>query len=258
MTSRVKPFTSPVLNVAHGFFSRLGGVSKGVYAELNGGMTTNDLPEAVRENRRLMAEYFGVSENCFLGLKQIHSHRVVVVENQSPYWSSSTPPEADALVTERPDVVLTIATADCAPVLLASDDGKIVGAAHAGWRGAVNGVLEETVMIMRAKGAKNIKAVIGPCIGPSSYEVSSDMKDQLEANHHDGTVFFTPLAQRGKFLFDLPRFCKKRLEVSGVEQIEILPLDTLKDQRFYSYRRATLAGEEATGRQVSAIQACLL
>lgn len=144
MTGKPPVFTASGLSVAHGFFSREGGVSKGVYASLNGGVTTDDQPEDVHENRRLMASYFGVKEDHFLGLKQIHSRKVVTVRSETALWSLAASPEADGLVTDCPDIALSVATADCAPVLLASDDGRIVGAAHAGWRGAVEGILEET------------------------------------------------------------------------------------------------------------------
>ncbi|MDF7673342.1 peptidoglycan editing factor PgeF [Acetobacteraceae bacterium ESL0709] len=255
MTDKPQFFRASIMGVAHGFFSRHGGVSTGLYAELNGGLMTEDRPENVRKNRQLMAKVFDVPESRFLGVRQIHSRKVILVRESTPLWSAIDSPEADGLVTDCPDVVLTVATADCAPVLLSSDDGKIVGAAHAGWRGAVGGILEETVDMMYSLGARGIRAVIGPCIGPTSYEVSSDMRDQVISHYADGGSFFTSLPQDNQFLFDLPGFCKGCLEGKGVDQIEILPLDTLADQRFYSYRRAMQAGGEATGRQISAIQA---
>ncbi|UMM64110.1 peptidoglycan editing factor PgeF [Aristophania vespae] len=248
------PFKASNLNVRHGFFSRFGGVSTGRYAELNGGATTDDDPAAIKENRRLMAQYFDVTDAKFLALKQVHGREVFVVGDETPLWPLSSLPEADGLVTNVPNLVLTITTADCAPVLFSSGDGKIIGAAHAGWRGAVNGILEETMHQMRSLGATNIKAAIGPCIGPKSYEISANMRDEVLEKHPKAGDFFKALKQERQFMFDLPGFCVQCLTQNGVDSVENLALDTVSDDRFFSYRRSFLAGNSATGRQVSAIQ----
>lgn len=257
------PFhTSPYLAARHGFFTREGGISLPPYDSLNGGLITGDDPGYIAGNRQSMARILGVEAGQLMAMTQIHGPDVVTIQTGQPLWPMQNCPEADALVTSRPDIALSIATADCAPVLFSTMDGKIVGAAHAGWRGAVSGVLEQTIAAMRELGAEGINAVIGPCIGPDSYEVAADMRevvlrdpvlsgagaDRLEA-------FFVPAAKKGHYLFNLPGFCQWRLQQAGIADAAILAMDTLTDPRFFSYRRNTLSHSGPTGRQISAIRA---
>ncbi len=248
-------FQSPLLPVQHGFFCRDGGVSAAPYDSLNGGLGTEDERAAVQENRRRLAAAVNVPVEHFAALTQVHGAEVHMVRSVEDVPSLLASPEGDALVTDCPKVALGIATADCAPVLFSSDDGRIVGAAHAGWRGAVGGVLENTVKQMRLIGAEGIRAVVGPCIGPESYEVGVDMRRAVLENHSDADVFFRPSSGReGHYMFDLPAFCVARLEAVSVAHVEALKLDTLAIPRFFSHRRATLAGDSRTGRQISVIR----
>ncbi len=233
----------------HGFFTRQGGVSTGLYASLNCSLSGADERENVQANRALVAAELGVGPEHLLGLKQVHGAGVVTV--QSP-WAVGEGPAADAMVTSVPGLALGIITADCAPVLFADEDQKIVGAAHAGWRGALAGVLEATAAAMRALGAQNIRAVIGPCIQQASYEVSADLRDPVLARDPGDARFFTP-GRPGRWQFDLPGYCAARLRADGVTP-ETLPLDTCADEpNFFSHRRRTLRGEAAIGHQVSVI-----
>ncbi|MCX5616371.1 peptidoglycan editing factor PgeF [Bombella sp. TMW 2.2559] len=251
-------FLSSLLPVRHGFFTRHGGVSAAPYETLNGGLGTQDQPEDVQENRCRMAAAVGVEPEHFVALRQVHGADVHVLRHGQEVWSHTDGhevlPAGDALVTDCPEVALGVATADCAPVLLSSDDGRIVGAAHAGWRGAVGGVLEQTVEQMRLLGAEGLRAVVGPCIGPASYEVGGDMRRAVLERHPEGDRFFVPAARDGHCQFDLPAFCLSRLERLGVKA-EWTGHDTLADEQFFSHRRATLKGDARTGRQVSVIRA---
>lgn len=251
-------FSSSLLPVRHGFFTRDGGVSAAPYETLNGGLGTQDRPRDVQENRRRMAAAVGVELEHFVALRQVHGADVRVLRHGQEVWSHTDGHEAlpagDALVTDCPEVALGVATADCAPVLLSSDDGRIVGAAHAGWRGAVGGVLEQTVEQMHLLGAEGLRAVVGPCIGPASYEVGEDMRRDVLEQHPEGGCFFAPAARDGHYQFDLPAFCLSLLEKQGV-RAEWTGHDTLAEDRFFSHRRATLKGDARTGRQVSVIRA---
>lgn len=247
-----------LLPVQHGFFTRQGGVSAAPYETLNGGLGTQDRLEDVQENRRRMAAAMGVELEQLVALRQVHGADVHVLRRAEDVWSHMKGHEAlpagDALVTDSPDIALGVATADCAPVLLASEDGRIVGAAHAGWRGAVGGVLEQTVEQMRLLGARGLRAVVGPCIGPASYEVGEDMRRAVLEQHPEGGRFFAPAVRDGHYQFDLPAFCLSLLEKQGVRS-EWTGHDTLADGQFFSHRRATLKGDARTGRQVSVIRA---
>lgn len=251
-------FKSSSLPVRHGFFTRKGGVSAAPYETLNGGLGTQDRPEDVQENRRRMAAAVGVELERFVALRQVHGADVHVLRRAEDVWSHRKGHEAlpagDALVTGSPDIALGVATADCAPVLLASEDGRIVGAAHAGWRGAVGGVLEQTVEQMRLLGAEGLRAAVGPCIGPASYEVGEDMRREVLERHPEGGCFFASAARDGHYQFDLPAFCLSLLERLGVKA-EWTGHDTLADGQFFSHRRATLKGDARTGRQLSVIRA---
>ncbi len=240
-------FVSAALPVRHGFFTRRGGVSSGYYASLNCSFSSDD-PTSVRENRARAISNFGLQPLALLGLKQVHGPTVVTVT--SP-WAEGEGPVADAFVTNRPGIALGIITADCAPVLFLGDNGA-VGAAHAGWRGALAGVLEETAQALRALGATEIKAAIGPCIHQESYEVGPDLRDAVLAEAASSARFFT-MGRPGHFWFDLPGYCASRLSRAGIEA-EIVPHDTCADEaNFFSYRRKTLRQEPVTGHQISII-----
>jgi len=237
--------THPTLAARHGFFTRRGGVSTGAYAELNCGLRGDDPAENVAENRARAARAVGAEPAALRSLRQVHGP--VVVEATTP-WEAL--PEADGMVTKAPGVALGIITADCAPALFHDPEAGVIGAAHAGWRGAVAGVLEATVAAMVALGAERtrIAAVIGPCIAQESYEVRADLRDAVADPR-----FFAPGRDAGHFQFDLAGYCVARLRAAGVAAAA-LGLDTLADEaRFFSHRRRTLAGGGPLGHQISAI-----
>ncbi|MXV36355.1 MULTISPECIES: peptidoglycan editing factor PgeF [unclassified Saccharibacter] len=243
------------LPVGHAFFTREGGVSAPPYETLNAGWNTADHPDALAENWRRYAAHMRVLPEALLSMEQVHGVHVITVDDEMPLWSVAERPQADALVSARSDVVLTVMTADCAPVLFSSHDGRVVGAAHAGWRGAVGGVLEATVQNMRALGAGRITAVIGPSIAQSSYEIGEEMKTEIIAQHPQAERFFVPAVRAHHVFFDLPGFCAWRLQLCADVQVENMGVDTRDDARFFSHRQACLAGDARTGRQLSAIRA---
>lgn len=233
------------LSARHGFFTRRGGVSTGAYAALNCGLRGEDDPANVVENRARAARAIGAAPEALRSLRQVHG--AAVVEAGSP-WDSL--PEADALVTRTPGIALGIITADCAPVLFQDAEAGVIGAAHAGWKGAVVGVLEATIVAMEALGAERarITAVVGPCIAQASYEVRSDLRDAVGDER-----FFAPGRDAAHFQFDLTGYCAARLTAAGVAGTA-LGADTLSDEaRFFSHRRRTLAGGGPLGHQLSAI-----
>ncbi len=238
--------------VRHAFFTRQGGVSTGLYESLNLGRGSKDHPVAVAENRRRAAAAFGVEPGWLLSCFQTHSTLVRVAEGP---WGDDRP-EGDAIVTTVPGVVCGALTADCAPVLLADPGARVVGCAHAGWKGALDGVVESAVSAMVAAGAdrRDITAVVGPCIGPDSYEVGEEFLERFV--HHDPGCehFFRPGGTPDKRLFDLPGFVLWRLEQAGVHDCEWTGHDTCADEaRFFSNRRAFKRGETDYGRLMSAI-----
>jgi polyphenol oxidase len=244
-------YGSPLLTAPHRFFTRNGGVSTGAYASLNCSFTADD-PENVRENRARVAQAMGVERDRLLGCKQVHGIDVVTVDRP---WAEGDGPAADALVSSVPGLGLGVITADCAPVLFygANAAGGVAGAAHAGWRGAVAGVLEATVAAMRALGAGEIYAVIGPCIQQPSYEVGADLRDAVLAERRSAARFFTA-GRPDHWWFDLPAYCLARLDAAGVKA-ESLGLDTCGlELEFFSHRRRTLRGEAALGHQISVIR----
>jgi len=237
--------------VPHGFLGRRGGLSKGVAAGLNCGLGSGDEPADVRANRRLAADAV-LSGAPLVGVYQVHSPTCVTV--QEP-WDDDSRPQADALVTDRPGLVLAIVTADCAPVLLVDVEAGVVGAAHAGWKGAVGGVTDASVAAMEALGARaeRISAAIGPCIAQASYEVDAAFRERFTAVDSDDARFFAP-GRPGHWQFDLEGYVAARLLRRGVGRVEKLGLDTYAaPERFFSFRRATHAGEPAYGRQISLI-----
>jgi YfiH family protein len=237
--------------VPHGFFTRRGGVSQGPFASLNCSLSGADDRAAVLENRSRIAHSLGVSPENLVGLSQVHSADVVVVDVP---WAVGWGPRADALVTTLPGVALGVITADCAPVLFADARAGVIGAAHAGWRGAADGVLEATITAMRKLGATDISAVVGPCIHQPSYEVAADMRDAVLAADSSAAPFFADGANADHWQFDLPGYCAARLRAGGAASVGIIDADTLVDaDRFYSHRRRTLAGGGSIGHQMSAI-----
>ncbi len=248
-----EPLVAPALPVPHGFFSRLGGVSQGPYASLNCSLSSGDEPDAVAVNRARAARRVGADPLHLLGLHQVHGADVVTA--RAP-WPPGEGPRADAMATDRPDLALGIVTADCAPVLLADPERGVIGAAHAGWRGAVAGVLEATVGAMARLGARpeGIVAAIGPCIGPASYEVAADLRNAVLARDGRDACFLAPGRRPGRWHFDLAGYCVARLRAAGVGAVASLAVDTLADEaRFFSHRRRTLAGGGAIGHQISVI-----
>jgi YfiH family protein len=243
---------STLPGIRHAFFTRHGGVSEGIYKSLNGGVGSNDAPERVRENRARMAAMLGTPLERFLTAYQIHSPDVIVAENP---WPADARPRADAIVTRVPGLAIGISTADCGPVLLADSEARIIGAAHAGWRGALTGVLESTLAAMEQLGARRecIVAALGPTISQNNYEVGGDLVEQFTAAP-DNDRFFVASARAGHALFDLPGYIVARLQRAGVAQVENIALCTYADaERFYSYRRTTHRGEPDYGRHISAI-----
>jgi len=239
--------------VRHGFFTRAGGVSDGVYASLNCGFGSKDDPEAVRENRTRAAAAFGLLAEDICTAYQVHSDQVVSVEKA---WPHADEPHADALVSDTPGLVLGILTADCAPVLLADNDNHVIGALHAGWRGALGGILEAGVAGMCRLGANptTIRVVIGPTIGPESYEVGPEFPAPFLAHDPGAQVFFGPAVRDGHYLFDLPGYVARRLGALGLGEIAQLRRDTYaEDAQFFSYRRNSQRGESDYGRLLAAI-----
>jgi hypothetical protein len=242
----------------HGFFTRRGGVSGGGFAALNCSLSGRDDPDAVRENRRRAADALGLPGTALVGLTQVHGDAVAVLDTP---WPEDARPQADAMVTRRPGLALGIVTADCAPVLFADPQAGVIGAAHAGWRGAVGGVLEATLQAMAALGATRITAVVGPCIRQPSYEVAADLRDAVLAREpaaarspRDAAArFFAEGARPDRWQFDLAGYCAARLAAAGAT-VEVTPHDTLPDEaRFFSHRRNTLARGGPIGHQLSAI-----
>ena len=235
----------------HGFLGRRGGVSQGAVAGLNCGIGSHDDPALVAQNRARAAA--AVLPGARLtAVYQVHSARCVTVTEP---WSESARPEADALVTDRPGILLGIVTADCAPVLLADREAGVVGAAHAGWKGALAGVTDNTIAAMEALGARRaaIVAAIGPCIAQASYEVDEAFAARFDAADPATIRFFAP-GTAGHRQFDLEGYVALRLEAAGVGAVERLGLDTYADpSRFYSFRRATHHGEADYGRQLSLV-----
>jgi len=237
--------------VPHGFLGRAGGVSTGDVAGLQIGLGADDDPKSVAENRRRAAE--AVCPGCDIAtVYQIHSAEVIVA---SKPWPDRQRFRADAMVTDQTGLLLAIVTADCAPVLFADADARVIGAAHAGWRGANGGVLENTIAAMCDLGAsrERITAAIGPTIAQASYEVDEAFRAQF--TEADARFFVPGRPDRpGHWQFDLPGFVEARLEAAGLERIDRLNLDTYANEtRFYSYRRATHAGKANYGRQFSLI-----
>lgn len=255
--TRPAPIRSPLLEtgkdkgIVHGFFTRQGGVSEGIYRGLNIGAGSHDEPHNVAENRRRVAESMGVTPENLLTVYQVHSADVVTVTE--PFQGER--PRADAMVTNVPGIALGALSADCGPVLFADMEARIIGAAHAGWRGAIDGVLENTVEAMITLGAERsrIVAVLGPTIGPENYEIGPEFFDQFVARDASYVRYFRPSAKEDHYLFDLWSFILDRLKASGVKADAVRQCTYADEARFFSYRRATHRNEPDYGRQISAI-----
>jgi YfiH family protein len=244
---------SSAILAPHGFFTRAGGVSAGPFASLNCSLSGQDDRDNVLENRARAARAIGAEPACLLGLTQVHGPEVVTITHP---WPPGAGPRADAMATDRPGIALGIVTADCAPVLFADLTAGVIGAAHAGWRGAVAGVLEATIAAMQALGATRagIAAAIGPCIRQPSYEVGADLRDAVLAAGPGGEKFFAPGTRPARWQFDLALYCAARLGAAEIGSVDVLEADTLADEaKFFSHRRRILAGGGPIGHQMSAI-----
>jgi YfiH family protein len=239
--------------LAHAFFTRQGGASQGLYASLNGGLGSRDDPDAVRENRRRMLAALGLAPGRFAIPWQVHSADVAVATGP---WARDDSPHVDAVVTATRGLAAAVTIADCAPVLFADVNAGVVGAAHAGWKGAFGGVLEATLDAMERLGARrgDVVAALGPCIRQPSYEVGPEFAARFTAADPDNARFFAPSARPGHALFDLGGYVVARLRAAGVGTVEDLGLDTYADEaRFFSFRRATHRAEPDYGRLIAAV-----
>ena len=239
--------------INHGFFGRKGGVSEGVYKSLNVGFGTKDDPENVAENRARVAKALDVEPDNLITLHQTHSPDCFYIGGKLAGYR----PQADAMVTDIEGIAIGVLTADCVPVLFYGKKKfgpPVIGAAHAGWGGALKGVLQNTVKMMREKGAETISAAIGPCIRQQSYEVSDEFMAKFVGQHSDNQVFFMDAGRAGHQMFDLPGYVDKILRQVRVERIGDCGIDTYNDEdNYFSYRRATHRQEPDYGRQISAI-----
>jgi polyphenol oxidase len=239
--------------IRHAFFTRQGGVSTGLYATLNGGIGSRDSFAHVADNRARMAAALAVAPSHLLTAYQVHSPQVVIAETP---WTVESRPRADAIVTRARAVALGVTTADCGPILFAEPRAGVIGAAHAGWRGALAGVAEATVEVMERLGAERaqIRAALGPMIRQPNYEVGPDLIARFAAEDPAHARFFVPAARSGHALFDLAGYIIARLKRTGIRHVEDLDLCTYADPaRFFSFRRATHRAEGDYGRHVNAI-----
>lgn len=237
--------------IRHAFLTRSGGVSTGIYAGLNCGLGSSDNPNHVRENRSRAAQTIDVAPDRLRTLYQVHSARVVDADDAWP----NTPSEADALVCTTPGTAIGVLAADCAPVLFADTESRIVGAAHAGWRGALDGVVDATVDAMVTRGAQQdrITAVVGPCIGPDSYEVGPEFPVPFLAQNSANQKFFVEKSGSDRLLFDLPAYVHSRLTEAGIDDAHVTGHDTYGDENLFSYRRSCHRNEPDYGRNLSLI-----
>jgi polyphenol oxidase len=239
--------------IAHGFFTRLGGVSQGVYASLNTGVGSRDAPDAVTENRARAAAALGVAPDRLAVPFQIHSPSAVAISER---WPPGARPRCDALVTATPGLALGVTGADCGMILFADQRAHVIGAAHAGWKGALTGVVDATIAAMERVGAKrrDIVAALGPCIAHGSYEVGPEFVARFATAGEDSARHFTPSRRAGHSMFNLNGYIAERAERAGIGRFEDLRLDTYADEgRFFSYRRGTHRNEPDYGRLISVI-----
>lgn len=238
-------------SIRHGFFTRTGGVSEGIYRGLNVGVGSLDDPKLIAENRRRVTSWMGCDPESLATVHQIHSPDVIAVEE--PFHADR--PMADGLVTNVPHLAIGVLTADCGPVLFADRSARVVGAAHAGWKGALTGVLESTVEAMERLGAKrdDILAVLGPSISQKNYEVGPEFVSRFAGESESHLGYFIPSGKEGHFLFDLQAFTVDRLERSGIRALMTGECTYGDEKRFFSYRRTTHRCEPDYGRQISVI-----
>jgi hypothetical protein len=242
-----------IQGVRHGFFTRLGGHSAGLYASLNCSFGSKDETQAVNKNRAAVAARMGVDAGRLLTVWQSHSTDVIMVEAA---WDARQPPDADAMVTRRPGLALAVLSADCTPILFADRGGRAVGVAHAGWKGALGGVLEATIAAFAGQGVRpgDIAAAVGPTIGQANYEVGPEFFDRFLAEDPANQRFFVVSPRSDHYRFDLPGYVKMKLQGLSLAAVEDLGFCTYGDEaRFFSYRRSTHRGEPDYGRQISAI-----
>ena len=250
---KVEATSLALTGIRHGFFTRAGGVSSGLYASLNGGLGSRDDAGKVLENRARMAAALGVEPRRLLTAYQTHSPNVVVAE--AP-WTTENRPQADAIVTRMRALAIGVTTADCGPVLFAEPRAGVIGAAHAGWRGALTGVIEATIAAMERLGAaqRQIRAAIGPMIRQGNYEVGPDLVERFRADDPASSRFFGPARRDGHAMFDLAGYIAARLKRAGITEVEDVGLCTYADpEQFFSYRRTTHRAEADYGRHVNAI-----
>ncbi|PHZ86249.1 peptidoglycan editing factor PgeF [Paremcibacter congregatus] len=240
-------------NISHGFYTRKGGYSQGIYKGLNAGLGSNDNPEHVIANRDVIRTHLSPSAKNLCGVYQIHSNQVHLLDTP---WQAPHMPEGDGVVTRQKYTALGILTADCAPLLFADPQAEVIGAAHAGWQGALNGVIENTLNLMVAQGARlsDIRVAIGPCIAQKNYEVGPEFRQAFTTRDAGYSKFFLPGARQNHYLFDLKAFTQDRLIRAGISDITVMPQDTyaLADD-FFSYRRTTHQQDPDYGRQISCI-----
>lgn len=251
---KLQPLQSPhlsTLGIRHGFFTRAGGVSKGIYRGLNVGLGSSDDREKVEENRRRVTNWLGVAEDRLVTPYQVHSPDVLTVS--APFHGER--PKADAVVTATPGLAVGVHTADCGPILFADPRARVIGAAHAGWKGALTGVLENTISAMIAIGAKRnrIVAVLGPSITAANYEVGPEFVERFRGAHDGADKWFSESSRPGHAMFDLNAYTVERLDKAGVGASFLGDCTYADEDRFFSYRRTTHRGEGDYGRQVSAI-----
>jgi hypothetical protein len=246
------PLLSAIPGLRHAFFTRDGGVSDGIYAGLNAGIGSHDDPANVAENRRRMAEQMGVAPAHLLTLFQTHSPDTVVATGP---WQGTSRPRADGIVTRTAGLAIGVTAADCGPILLVDPTARVIGAAHAGWKGALTGILESTIAAMETLGAERsgTVAAIGPMIRQHSYEVGDELVERFIAADAENALYFIASAREGHAMFDLAGFIRMRLENAGVLMIDDVGVDTYSDPRFYSYRRSVHRNEPDYGRHVHAI-----
>ncbi|WJR79623.1 peptidoglycan editing factor PgeF [Bradyrhizobium sp. NP1] len=246
------PLLAAIPGLRHGFFTRDGGVSEGVYATLNGGLGSNDETARVVENRRRMAGRMGVAPERLLGVHQVHSPDAVIATGP---WDGAARPKADAIVTRESGLAIGVTAADCGPILFVDPNARVIGAAHAGWKGALTGVIESTIAAMEKLGADRSGTVvaIGPLIRQTSYEVGGEFVERFIAADAGNASFFIPGEREGHAMFDLAGFIRMRLENAGVLVIDDIGIDTYADERFFSYRRSVHRKEPDYGRHVHAI-----
>jgi hypothetical protein len=239
--------------IRHGFLTRAGGVSEGPYAALNCGIGSQDVTEKVLENRARAVAMIGMPAGSLVTAYQVHSAKAVVVDQ---VWSREAAPQVDGLVTATPGITLGILTADCTPALFADDKAGVIGAAHAGWKGALTGVLQQTVARMVEVGARKqrIVAAVGPCIGQLSYEVGAEFPAPFLAQDPSHARYFIPSIRDQRYMFDLTGYVRDQLQALGLAAVEVVGRDTCAEEAaFFSYRRTTLRHEADYGRQISLI-----